>query len=155
MALVSTFDSVTACLLPNTMADKRTRVMLANLLKGGELYAAHQKYRTTAARLLKTPAPSSFGTGKSHASSSGGAAGVLPYDEAAQQAAELLFDGARALLEKGELGGGTDLSLYLLDVWSQRAVRCDDATRSKVQTLVALAGSRGAWRKSIIDHAVS
>lgn len=132
------------------MADKRTRVMLANLLKNGELYAAHQKYRTTAARLLKTPAPSSFGTGKPKDP----AAVALPYDDAAKSAAELLFEGARALLEKGEYGGGTDLTLYLLDVWTSREVPCTDETRNKVQTLIALVGGRGSWRKSIIDHAV-
>ena len=128
--------------------------MIANLLKNGELYAAHQKYRTTAARLLKTPAPSSFGTGKSSTSSSSSAV-QLPYDDAAQSAAELLYEGARALLEKGELGGGTDLSLYLLETWSQRSVPCTEETKNKVQTLVALVGGKGNWRKSIVDHAVA
>ena len=137
------------------MADKRTRVMLANLLKNGELYAAHQKYRTTAARLLKTPAPSSFGTGGSRGSTSSGSdAPGLPYDDDAVKAAELLYEGARALLEKGELGGGTDLTLYLLEVWRTRGVPCTDDTRNKVQTLIALVGGTGNWRKSIIDHAV-
>lgn len=138
------------------MSDKRTRVIIAGLLKNGELYAAHQKYRTSAARLLKTPAPSSFGTGKTHASTAVGPDGLaLPFDEPAQQAAELLYDGARALLEKGESGAGTDLTLYLLDVWSQRGVRCDDNTRGKLQGLIALVGNKGAWRKSIIDSATS
>ena len=136
------------------MADKRTRVMLNNLLRDGNLYAAHQKYRTTAARLLKTPAPSSFGTGKGgKAKGSDGVA--LPFDDDAKKAAELPLEGARVLLEKGELGGGTDLTLYLLDVWSARGVPCSDENRKSVQTLIALVGGKGNWRKSIIDSAVS
>lgn len=135
------------------MADKRTRVMLSNLLKNGELYAAQQKYRTTAARLLKTPAPSSFGTSSSRSSSSSTPA--LPYDAAAQEAAQLLYEGARALLEKGERGGGTDLALYLLDVWKSRHVPVDDENRNRIKTLIALVGGQGNWRKSIVDHACS
>ena len=130
--------------------------MIANLLKSGELYAAHQKYRTTAARLLKTPAPSSFGTSKGASSSSSSSPAILlPYDGDAETATELLFEGARALLEKGELGGGSDLSLYLLETWIQRGVHCTDENRNKVQTLIALVGGKGKWRKSIVDHAVS
>ena len=141
---------------PTKMADKRTRVMLNNLLRDGNLYAAHQKYRTTAARLLKTPAPSSFGTGKGAASKAKGSDGAaLPFDDDAKKAAELLLEGARALLEKGELGGGTDLTLYLLDVWTTRGVPCSDENRKAVQTLIALVGRKGNWRKSIVDHAVS
>ena len=127
--------------------------MLTNLLKGGELYAAHQKYRTTAARLLKTPAPSSFGTGKGPSASNSDV--QLPFDEPAQSATELLLDGARALLEKGELGGGTDLSLYLLETWKQRGVHCTEENRNKVQTLIALVGGKGNWRKRIIENAMS
>lgn len=133
------------------MADKRTRVMLGNLLRDGNLYAAHQKYRTTAARLLKSPAPSSFGT----ASKKTEAAAPLPFDDDAKKAADLLLEGARALLEKGELGGGTDLTLYLLDLWTTRGVPCSDENRKSVQTLIALVGGKGNWRKSIIDHAVA
>lgn len=138
------------------MTDKRTRVMLSNLLRDGNLYAAHQKYRTTAARLLKTPAPSSFGTGKGASSKSKASDGAaLPFDDDARKAAELLLEGARALLEQGELGGGTDLSLYLLDVWSSRGVPCSADNRQAVQTLIALVGGKGNWRKSIIDQAVA
>jgi hypothetical protein len=134
-------------------ADKRNRLMIARLLQNGDTYAAHQKYRTSAARLLKTPAPSAFGTGKSISSSSGGA--KLEWDEPAQQAAELLYEGARALLERSEMGGGTDLTLYLLDTWMQRAVPCTDENRKKIQTLIFLIGGKGKWRKTIIDHAVA
>lgn len=134
------------------VVDKRTRVILNNLIKNGELYGAHQKYRTSAARLLKSPAPSAFGTGKL---SSQAGHEKLEYDEAAQQAAELLYEGARALLERGELGSGTDLTLYLLDTWASRAVPCTDENRNKIQTLVFLVGGKGKWRKTIIDHATA
>lgn len=134
--------------------DKRTRVILNNLIKNGELYGAHQKYRTSAARLLKTPAPSAFGTGKLSLSAQAGQ-DKPEYDDAARDAAELLYEGAKALLERGELGGGTDLALYLLDTWATRAVPCTDENRNKIQTLIFLVGGKGKWRKTIIDHATA
>lgn len=134
--------------------DKRTRVILNNLIKNGELYGAHQKYRTSAARLLKTPAPSAFGTGKLSLHAQAGQT-KQEYDDAAKDAAELLYEGAKSLLERGEFGGGTDLTLYLLDTWASRAVPCTDENRNKIQTLVFLVGGKGKWRKTIIDHATA
>jgi hypothetical protein len=140
--------------------DKRTRVILNNLLRDNELYGAHQKYRTTASRLLKTPAPSSFGTSSSKAaaaSSSSSASSTeapLPFDDGAKDAVELLYEGSKALLEKGEFGGGSDLALYLIDTWKSRGVRCSEGdNRSKVQHLIALVGNAGKWRKPIVDQA--
>jgi hypothetical protein len=112
--------------------DKRTRVILNNLIKNGELYGAHQKYRTSAARLLKTPAPSAFGTGKLSLHAQAGQS-KPEYDDAAKDAAEL----------------------YLLDTWASRAVPCTDENRNKIQTLVFLVGGKGKWRKTIIDHATA
>ncbi|GAA94422.1 glycoside hydrolase family 47 protein [Mixia osmundae IAM 14324] len=119
---------------------ERTLRSIRTLLESGDFYAAHQKYRTSAARLLKGP------VGK-------GAPGH--WDGPAQQAADILFEGSRGLLEKGEIGSGTDLGLYLLEVWSTRSVPCTDAERGKVKQLVALAGSSGTWRKSLMDTAIS
>jgi hypothetical protein len=135
---------------------ERTRANLSNLVNSGEYYAAHQKYRTTAARLVKAP-PS---------------ATTLPFDDKAQEAAELLWDGARNLLEKGEGGSGTDLALYLIEVWTARGVACGDAERgaqlvslssgicsarqaAKIRQLLVLVGSGNTWRKSIADAAIA
>jgi hypothetical protein len=109
---------------------KRTLASIQSLTESGEYYAAHQvsrrrgsiqtrpdvpwqKYRTSAARLLKAP-PSTE---------------KLPFDSKAQEAAELLWEGARSLLEKGQLGSGTDLGLYLIDVWNTRGVVCGNDER--------------------------
>lgn len=142
----------------NMAIDTRTRVILNNLLRDNELYGAHQKYRTTASRLLKTPAPSSFGTSSSKAaaasSSSSSTEAALPFDEGAKDAVELLYEGSKALLEKGEFGGGSDLALYLIDTWKSRGVKCNEGdNRSKVQHLIALVGNAGKWRKPIVDQA--
>jgi golgi to ER traffic protein 4 len=114
---------------------KRTLASIQSLTESGEYYAAHQvgpqtqdrtehgyphavprqKYRTSAARLLKAP-PSTE---------------TLPFDSKAQEAVELLWDGARSLLEKGQLGSGTDLGLYLIDVWNTRGVVCGNDERGK------------------------
>ena len=92
----------------------------------GEHYAAHQKARTTAARLLKAP--------------------TTPEKQA--QATDLLWSTARQLLEKGEAGSGTDLGLYLIEAWVQDGTRCGDAERS---ALVAAARTRlmRAQRRSV------
>lgn len=82
-------------------------------------YAAQQKARTSATRLLApkrgTPAP---------------AAGVVqPFDGKAQEAAELLWEASRRLLEMGEVGSGADLANYLVEVWRSRGVECGQGER--------------------------
>lgn len=51
------------------------------------------------------------------------------YDGKAQEAAELLFNAASTLLQKGQQGSGTDLALYLIEVWTQTKVSCGDQQR--------------------------
>lgn len=90
-------------------------------LDSGDYYSAHQKARTTATRLLAPPRrnPPPPGT-------------VLPYDAKAQDAASLLWDAARRLLEKGQVGSGVDLGVMLVDdVWLARAVGCSKEERSQ------------------------
>jgi len=77
-------------------------------------YAAQQKARTSATRLLAgkrgapAPAPGS----------------VQPFDAKAQEAALLLWEASRRLLEMGEVGSGADLANYLVEVWRSRGVEC-------------------------------
>lgn len=66
-------------------------------------YAAHQKSRTTAARLL-----------------AGGHQ---------KEAAEVLFELSKALLKKDEWGSGVDLGIELVKVWEGAGVVCDETTR--------------------------
>ncbi|BGP41695.1 hypothetical protein JCM10449v2_005686 [Rhodotorula kratochvilovae] len=114
-------------------------------LDSGDYYSAHQKARTTATRLLAPPRrnPPPKGT-------------VLPYDQKAQDAAHLLWDAARRLLEKGQVGSGVDLGVMLVDdVWLAREVGCGKDERGKIIQLIALTGPAGAWRKTLTDAVFS
>lgn len=44
-------------------------------------------------------------------------------------AAQVLFESARALLKAGQQGSGTDLTLFLLEVWDGGDVPVDDDSR--------------------------
>ncbi|BGP26049.1 cytoplasmic protein [Rhodotorula toruloides] len=110
-------------------------------LASGDFYSAHQKARTTATRLLAPPRRNPPPAGS-----------VLPYDKKAQEAAELLWDAARKLLENGQTGSGVDLGVMLVeDVWTAREVGCGKNERAKLIQLIALTGPAGAWRKTLTD----
>ncbi|KAM0755335.1 cytoplasmic protein [Meredithblackwellia eburnea MCA 4105] len=113
------------------------------LLLSSDYYSAHQKARTTAARLLAAPRR--------------GPASTAPqtFDKKAQEAAELLWESARRLLEKGQVGSGADLAGLLVGVWESREVECGDKERGQVQQLIALIGPTGAWRKQFTDAVFS
>ncbi|OAV91114.1 hypothetical protein PTTG_07891 [Puccinia triticina 1-1 BBBD Race 1] len=111
----------------------RTLKSIQSLVDQQEWYAAHQKYRTSAARLLKSNDQAST-----------------------QDAILLLFEGSRLLLERGQTGSGTDLGLMLIrDVMVAKNVPVGVEERNKLLTLIALTGSSGSWRKTLIDAAVS
>ncbi|POV95433.1 hypothetical protein PSTT_16273 [Puccinia striiformis] len=111
----------------------RTLKSIQNLVDQQEWYAAHQKYRTSAARLLKSNDPTSI-----------------------QDAISLLFEGSRLLLERGQTGSGTDLGLMLIrDVLVAKKVPLGTEERNKLLTLITLTGSSGSWRKTMIDAAIS
>ncbi|GAA6030276.1 hypothetical protein JCM8097_009023 [Rhodosporidiobolus ruineniae] len=114
---------------------------IQSFLAQGDFYSAHQKARTTATRLLAPPRrnPPPAGT-------------QLPYDAKAQEAASVLWDAARKLLEQGQQGSGVDLAVMLVeDVWTARAVGCGKEERGKIIQLIALTGPSGAWRKTLTD----
>lgn len=92
-------------------------------LASGDYYSAHQKARTATTRLLAPPRRGPAPTPSKD--------GTLAFDSKAQEAAELLWEGSRKLLEKGQIGSGVDLGQLLLDVWKTRGVKCDDDTRGK------------------------
>ncbi|KAG0139758.1 hypothetical protein CROQUDRAFT_666046 [Cronartium quercuum f. sp. fusiforme G11] len=111
----------------------RTLKSIQNLVDHEEWYAAHQKYRTSAARLLK----SSEAT-------------------ASQDAISLLFEGSRLLLQRQQLGSGTDLALMLIrDVYVGRKIAYTPDERNKLLNLIALTGPADNWRKTIIDASLS
>jgi hypothetical protein len=74
----------------------------------GDYYTAHQKARTTSTRLLAR-------------------AGSDP--SRGVEASELLWEVARALLEKGQVGSGVDLAGLLVGTWKTREVACGEKER--------------------------
>lgn len=98
------------------------------LISAGQPYEAHQKARTFATRYTKSGA---------HA-----------------VAIDVLFQSARELLKAGHAGSGTDLAILLLDSYDSANESINDVSRGRVTQLIALAGSSGAWRRSIIDRAM-
>jgi hypothetical protein len=51
------------------------------------------------------------------------------FDDKAKEAADVLFQSAQLLLQKGQAGSGTDLALYLVELYTQKHVTCGDAER--------------------------
>lgn len=110
-------------------------------------YEAHQKARTFASRYTKSG----------------------QYDTAI----DVLFQSARELLKSGQVGSGVDLAGFLLDVYDTKGEEVTEESRGLPSTsgvffllsiglglgrltqLLALTGSDGSWRKTLIDKAVA
>lgn len=73
-----------------------------------DYYSAHQKARTSASRLVKPPAskPANYGA-----------------------AVEVLFESAKELLKRGQLGSGVDLGSYMIEVLELSRDSVDDVSR--------------------------
>ena len=100
---------------------------LAALLDAKDYYSFHQKLRTSSARTLAAPRRRAPG-----ASPSVAVDGHQPFDEKAKETAALLWEGARRLLEQGQLGSGVDVAGLLVDVWKSRGVECGPEERCKL-----------------------
>ena len=92
-----------------------------SLLDAEDYYSAHQKARTTATRLLSSR------TGPT----------TTTFDKKATEAANLLWEAGRRLLEKGQVGSGVDLATYLVEVWKARGVECGEEQRGEWPSVVA------------------
>ncbi|GLB44828.1 putative protein of unknown function (DUF410) [Lyophyllum shimeji] len=92
-------------------------------------YEAHQKARTFASRYVKSG----------------------QYDTAI----DVLFQSARELLKNGQAGSGVDLGVFLLDVYDAKGEPVNDESRGRITQLIALTGSVGTWRKTLIDKAIA
>lgn len=88
---------------PQSSPDRALQAVLP-LIASGQAYEAHQKARTFGSRYLKAHA----------------------YDTAVQ----VLFPSARELLKSGHAGSGSDLALFLIDVYIAKEQPVDAATRS-------------------------
>ncbi|KAF8311762.1 DUF410-domain-containing protein [Clavulina sp. PMI_390] len=113
---------------PQTSPERALQAILP-LITAGQAYEAHQKARTFGSRYLKAQA----------------------YDTAIQ----VLFPSARELLKGGHAGSGSDLSVFLIDVYIAKEQPIDAASRDQITQLIALTGPAGVWRKTIIDKAIA
>ncbi|KAF9223330.1 cytoplasmic protein [Gyrodon lividus] len=113
---------------PADVSSSRALNAILPLVSSGQPYEAHQKARTFASRYSKSG----------------------QYDTAI----DVLFQSARELLKSGQQGSGTDLALFLLDVYENKGENVTDESRGKLTQLIVLTGSSGSWRKTIIDRAV-
>ncbi|KIJ62848.1 hypothetical protein HYDPIDRAFT_29995 [Hydnomerulius pinastri MD-312] len=112
-----------------TNSSSRALNAILPLVASGQPYEAHQKARTFASRYSKSG----------------------QYDTAI----DVLFQSARELLKSGQQGSGTDLTLFLLDVYESKGENVTDESRGRLTQLIALTGSSGSWRKTIIDRSVA
>ncbi|KAJ7470795.1 hypothetical protein FB451DRAFT_1252276 [Mycena latifolia] len=92
-------------------------------------YEAHQKARTFASRYTKSG----------------------QYDTAI----DVLFQSARELFKTDQAGSGVDLTGFLLEVYEAKGEPVSDESRGRLTQLIALSGSEGAWRKTIIDKSIA
>lgn len=81
-------------------------------INNGEFYEAHQSVRTLATRYIK---------GKK-------------FDDAYS----LLFESAKTMLEKGQVGSGSDLTLYLIEAFATGSKPADSVSRAQLTTLLRL-----------------
>lgn len=86
-----------------------------SLLDSGDFYSAHQKVRTSVTRLL---------------SSRSGPKSTI-FDKKAQEASELLWQSSKKLLELNQIGSGSDLANFLIELYKSRSVECGEEQRGK------------------------
>ncbi|KAG8747314.1 hypothetical protein FRC10_001493 [Ceratobasidium sp. 414] len=112
-------------------APSSTRALQAILpqIADNKPYEAHQKARTFVSRYVK--------------------AGQY------EVAIDVLFQSARELLKAGHTGSGVDLGSFLLDVYDTAKVGVNLESRGRMTQLIALTGSSGAWRKTLIDKTIA
>lgn len=111
---------------------------LLPLLDQKDYYSFHQKLRTSAARLQSAPRRRA-GASAAGASPAVAVEGHLPFDDKAKEAAALLWEGSRRLLEQGQLGSGVDAAGLLVDLWKTRGVECSTEERGERSLLLCSA----------------
>jgi hypothetical protein len=88
---------------PSSASASKALQAILPLIASGQAYEAHQKARTFASRYSKSS----------------------QYDTAIQ----VLFQSAKELLKAGQLGSGTDLTSFLLDVYASKGEVVNDESR--------------------------
>jgi len=114
---------------PSAASSSKALAAILPQIASGHAYEAHQKARTFASRYVKS---SQFDT-----------------------AIDVLFQSARELLKVGQLGSGTDLGSFLLEVYESKGEEVTDEARGRLTQLIALTGPSGSWRKTLIDKSIA
>ncbi|KAG8873394.1 hypothetical protein FRB98_009060 [Tulasnella sp. 332] len=116
--------------MPPAVSAATALAAISPLIASGDFYGAHQKARTFAARYNKSKA----------------------YDVAIQ----VLFESARELLKAGQPGSGTDLAVMMIDIYESSGEAINDINRGEwCYMLIALTGTDGTWRETIINKATA
>ncbi|KAG0335665.1 hypothetical protein BG000_007334 [Podila horticola] len=113
-------------------AAKGTAKVLQKLEKSvseGNYYEAHQMYRTVANRYVK----------------------AHNYADAIK----LLRSGALLLLQHKQVGSGTDLALYMVEVYNLDKVPVTEESRDRIFDLADLMDSENSQRKTFLQNAIS
>ncbi|KAF9291078.1 hypothetical protein BGZ68_005174 [Mortierella alpina] len=114
------------------MAARGTAKVLQKLEKSvseGHYYEAHQMYRTVANRYVKA--------------------------HNYQDAINLLRSGALLLLQHKQSGSGTDLALYLIEVYNLEKTPVTEESRDRIFDLADLMGADISQRKTFLQNAIS
>jgi len=114
---------------PSAASSSKALAAILPQIASGHAYEAHQKARTFATRYVKSS----------------------QYDTAI----DVLFQSARELLKAGQTGSGIDLASFLIDVYENKGETVNEESRGRLTQLIALTGSSGTWRKTLIDKAIS
>ncbi|ORX63830.1 DUF410-domain-containing protein [Basidiobolus meristosporus CBS 931.73] len=113
----------------NSKGTDKVILKLQKSVEEGNYYEAHQMYRTVCNRYVKQ---SKF-----------------------DKAIELLTSGASTLLKHGQSGSGTDLILYLLEVYKLNQVQVSDETKARLIELLQQVPSSEPGRKSLYSAAIN
>jgi golgi to ER traffic protein 4 len=98
--------------MPPAASSSRALSAILPLIQAGQPYEAHQKARTFASRYQKS----------------------AQYDTAI----DVLFQSARELLKIGQHGSGTDLTVFLLDIYSSKGEEVNVESRGTPLKLIYL-----------------
>ncbi|KAF9934830.1 hypothetical protein FBU30_010803 [Linnemannia zychae] len=102
---------------------------LEKSVDAGNYYEAHQMYRTVANRYVKA--------------------------NNYKDAIDLLYSGALLLLKHKQTGSGTDLALYLIEVYNLAKVPVTEESRDRIFDLADLMDAENSQRKSFLQNAIS
>ncbi|KAG0198480.1 hypothetical protein BGX28_008060 [Mortierella sp. GBA30] len=114
------------------MAARGTAKVLQKLEKSvseGHYYEAHQMYRTVANRYVKA--------------------------HNYKDATDLLRSGSLLLLQHKQVGSGTDLALYLIEVYNLDKVPVTEESRDRIFDLADLMDADNSQRKTFLQNAIS